>query len=104
MEIGIYAKKRQTRDGRTFYIYLTKLTKKDGEEINARVKFNEAAPGPKPEACPCNIIVDKANCNFNHKRVLDKSTGEVYEQNTLWVNQWAAGSEWVDTSMDEFED
>ena len=105
MEISIFAKKRQTKDGRTFYTYLSTLTKKDGTEIPCSVKFNqETAPAPKPENCPCNIIVDKENCNLSSKKYFRESTGEILDTHTLWINQYAAGGEWIDHSMDEFED
>lgn len=105
MEISIFAKRRQTKDGRTFYTYLTTLTKKDGTEVRAVAKFNlDRCSAPKPENCPCNIIVDKANCNFNSRRVVNQATGEIIESNTLWIEQYAMGSEWEDHSMDDFED
>ena len=105
MEIAIFAKKRQTKDGRSFYSYLTTLTRKGGEQVTCSAKFCEAFPGPKPESCPINIIVDKADCNFTSKRVLNQATGEVFESNTIWINKWAASpNEWEDHSMDDFED
>ena len=51
-----------------------------------------------------NIIVDKEHCNVSKRRYLNESTGEVLDAFTLWVNQYAAGGEYVDHSMDEFED
>ena len=104
MEISIFAKKRQSKDGRTFYVYLSTLTKKDGSELPCSVKFNKDITPPKPEDCPCNIIVDKEHCNLSHKNILNPETGYVMETHTLWVNQYAAGSEYVDHSMDDFED
>lgn len=104
MELSIFAKKRQTRDGRIFHVYLTTLTRKDGSTVGAAVKFGNGCDAPDPAACPCNIIVDKENANFSSKHVLNEATGEVIERNTLWVNQYAAGSEYVDHSMDDFAD
>ena len=104
MKLSIFAKKRQTRDGRIFHIYLTTLTRKDGSTVVAAVKFGPNCDAPVPAACPCNIIVDKENANFSSKRVLNKDTGEVIERNTLWVHQYAASSEYVDHSMDDFAD
>lgn len=104
MEISIFAKKRQTAEGRTFYTYLSTLTKKDGTEIPCSVKFNKDIQPPRPEECPCNIIVNKEHCNLSTKKIFRESTGEVLEAHTLWVNQYAAGGEWVDHSMDDIED
>ena len=43
MELTIFAKKRQSNDGRPFFTYLSTLTRKDGEEIKVQVKFRQAA-------------------------------------------------------------
>lgn len=102
MEISIFAKKRQTKDGRPFYIYLTTLHRKDGTEVKAQAKFSTECDPPKPESCPCNIIVDKENCNFSSKTVLIEATGELVDRSILWIKQWANGSEYVDHSMDDF--
>lgn len=104
MEISIFAKKRRTKDGREFFSYLSTLRKKDGDTIPVSVKFNKEIQPPKPEKCPCNIIVDKDNCNLSSKKYFREETGEVLETHTLWVSQYAAGSEFIDHSMDDFED
>lgn len=104
MEISIFAKNRKTREGRSFTVYLSSLTKKDGTQVPCSVKFNATCQPPKPESCPLNIIVDKEHCNVSKRRYLNESTGEIMESYTLWVNQYAAGGEYVDHSMDEFED
>ena len=51
-----------------------------------------------------NVIIDKEHCNVSKRRYLDESTGEILHAYTLWVSQYAAGGEYVDHSMDEFED
>lgn len=104
MEISIFAKRRRTKDGREFFAYLSSLRKKDGDTIPVSVKFNKEIQPPKPESCPCNIIVDKENCNLSSKKFFREETGEILETHTLWVNQYAAGSEFVDHSMDDIED
>ena len=104
MEISIFAKNRKTKDGRSFTVYLSTLTKKDGTTFPCSVIFNQSCTRPKPESCPMNIIVDKEHCNVSKRRYLDESTGEILHAYTLWVSQFAAGGEYVDHSMDEFED
>lgn len=104
MEISIFAKERRTREGRSFHTYFTTLTKKDGSQLVAAVKFRRECGEPDPAACPQNIIVDKEHCNLSRKNFLNESTGELVQTNTLWVSQWAGGSEYVDHSMDDFED
>lgn len=111
MEICIFAKKRQTRQGKIFYNYLTTLHKKDGSELSCDVKFREDCGEPKAEKCPMNIVVDKGACNLvNRKytrRETDEFTGEVTTvegiRPTLWVSAWAPGAPYVDHSMDDFE-
>lgn len=104
MEISIFAKQRKTKEGRSFTVYLSTLTKKDGSTVPCSVKFNQSCNPPKPESCPMNIILDKEHCNVSKRRYLDESTGEILYAYTLWVSQYAAGGEYVDHSMDEFED
>ena len=103
MELTIYAKKRQTLDGKkTFFNYLTTLTKKDGSELKCAVKFRESCGNPKPEECPKNILVDKKDANLTHKE-LTLETGEVYTVYTLWVSAWKPGKAYVDHSLDDFD-
>lgn len=102
MILTVFAKKRTTNEGKVFYSYLTRLTKKDGTEITTTVKFRDTCGNPKPENCPCNIVVEKGSCNFNSKEIVNESTGEIIVSNTLWVSEWRNGERYVDTSMDEF--
>lgn len=104
MEISIFAKNRKIKEGRSFTVYISSLKKKDGTEVPCNVKFNQSCTPPKPEACPCNIIIAKEHCNVSKRRYLNESTGEILDAYTLWVNQYAAGGEYVDHSMDDFED
>ena len=102
MQITIFAKKRNTKEGKVFYTYLTKLTKKDGTEVTASVKFRDECGSPKPDQCPCNIVLEKADCNFTTKTSIDEETGEMRSNHTLWVNNWTKGEPYVDHSMDDF--
>lgn len=106
MELTVFAKKRVTREGKTFYNYLSTVTKA-GEELTVQLKFRESCGQPKAENCPCNIIVDKKDANFTAKviHVKDEETGEEkeYSKNTIWISDWKAGSEYVDHSMDDIE-
>ena len=102
MQITIFAKKRNTKEGKVFYTYLTKLMKKDGSETTASVKFREECGSPKSDHCPMNIIVEKTDCNFSSKATTDEETGEIRTSNTLWINAWREGDPYVDHSMDDF--
>ena len=102
--ITIFAKKRTTKDGKkTFYSYLTKLTKKDGEEVVATVKFPEDKDMDE-KLCPCNIDVEKEDINMSSKTITDDTTGKTFESRTLWVKDWTmSATPYVDTSLDDYD-
>lgn len=102
MEITIFAKKRTTRDGKTFYTYLSTLTSKStGETFPVQVKFRESAGKlPDPHTCPCVIHVDKENANLSTKKY--EVDGETQERKELWVSAFEDVGAWVDTSLDDF--
>ena len=102
MEITIFAKKRESKDGRKFNTYLTTLTKKSGEQLTVSVKFREEAGNPDPKTCPCNIVVEKENLNMAQRNYTVEETGEVRVGYTLWVSSWKPGKPYVDHSMDEY--
>lgn len=103
MKITVFAKKRTSKDGREFYTYLSKLTKKDGTEMTVACKFPDELK-PKADECPLNIEFDKSSANLDHKTEVDKESGEVYERNTLWIKKYDKSKEkYVDKSLDDFE-
>lgn len=103
MNITIYAKKRITTEGKTFYSYLSTLTRKDGTKQGVSVRFRDEAGNPKPEKCPMNIIVDKSAANLVVKQYTNDETGETGNSYTLWVSEWKQGEPFVDHSLDDFE-
>lgn len=108
MKVLLFGKKRQTKDGKNFTAYVSKLTRKDGSELTASVKFREECGAPKLEECPCYIEVAKDDANLN-KRVFEATAedGEVkeVESYTLWVTKWKKLPEkYVDHSLDDFAD
>lgn len=102
MEIAIYAKKRSTKDNKTFYSYLSTLTRKDGTKQTVAVKFRDEAGNPKPENCPMNVKFDRKDANMATSDFVRKDTGEVATSYTLWVSRWEVGSPFVDRSLDDF--
>ncbi len=102
MEITIFAKKRETKDGRKFSSYLTTLTKKTGEKQTVAVRFRDECGAPEPKNCPMNIICEKNDLNMAPRNYIDNETGEVRTSYTLWVTKWKQGSPYVDHSMDEY--
>lgn len=103
MEITIYAKKRTTHEGKTFYTYLSKLKRKDGTEQGVSVKFRDDAGAPKPENCPMNVKFDKGHANLSKHEFAREDTGEVGVSYTLWISRWEQGTPFVDHSLDDFE-
>ena len=103
MQITIYAKKRQTNEGKTFYNYLSTLTDRNGNDIPCQVKFREGAGNPRPEQCPMNIAFDKADANLTTREYTDATTAEIRKAHVLWVSKWNPGEEYVDHSLDDFD-
>ena len=103
MEITIFAKKRTTDEGKTFYSYLSTLTRKDGSKQTVSVKFRDDAGKPKPENCPMNIKFDKGSANMATKEFIREDTGEPSISYTLWLTSWEVGTPFVDHSLDDFE-
>ena len=107
MKVLVFAKKRQTKDGKNFTAYVSKLTKKNGEEITAGVKFREECGAPKAEECPCYIEINKMDANLaTRKTEITTDEGEIkeIEQKTLWVSAWKMSPDkYVDKSLDDFE-
>lgn len=103
MIITVFAKRRQTNEGKIFYNYLTTLKNRNGESVPAQVKFRDSAGQPRPEDCPCNIIVEKTDANLSSREYTDENTAEVRVARTLWVTRWDNGPEYVDHSLDDFD-
>lgn len=103
MEVTIYAKKRTTNEGKTFFSYLATLTRKDGTHQTVSVKFRDEAGTPKPEKCPMNITFNKNSANLATREFIREDTGEIGTSYTLWVSGWEQGALFVDHSLDDYE-
>lgn len=108
MKIVVFAKKRQTKDGKPFTAYVTRMTNKAGEDITAGVRFREECGSPKESECPCYIEFDKGKANMSTKtmEITDPETNEIRDvvSRTLWVTEWKKSAEkYVDHSLDDFE-
>ena len=103
MEITIYAKKRTPAEGKSFFSYLSTLTRKDGTKQTVSVKFRDDAGSPKPENCPMNIKFDRGAANLSTREFIREDTGEIGISYTLWVSRWERGKQFVDHSLDDFE-
>ena len=103
MEITIYAKKRHAVEGKTFYSYLSTLTRKDGTNQTVSVKFRDDAGNPKPENCPMNIKFDRGTANMTARAFTRRDTGATGSSYPLWVSRWEQSAPFVDHSLDDFE-
>lgn len=105
MEITIFAKKRNTREGKVFYQFLTTLNRKDGTTETMRVAFRDVDGNtvPKPDSCPRNIIFEKGEGNVATTSYTDNQTGEIKYRKTLWLCGWREGSPYVDHSLDDYD-
>lgn len=105
MIITVFAKRQQTKgeQPRTFYNYLATLTNRNGEEMPVQVKFRDEAGQPKPEKCPMNVVIDKADANLVKRQYTVNETGEIRIAHTLWVSKWTEGEPYVDHSLDDYE-
>ena len=103
MKLDIFGKQRTTKDGKTFTSFLTTMRKVTGEEITCQVKFVKSSDTPEKLGLPRTIEVDKGDCNFTQK-VIETGDGREVLSKTLWISKWSDAGEYVDHSMDEFED
>lgn len=100
MEITIYAKKRHSAEGKTFYNYLSTLTRKDGTKQSVTVKFKDECGAPRPENCPMIIRFEREDANLSSRKYMrDGESGVTY---TLWISKWVQTGEYIDHSLDEF--
>lgn len=105
MKIAIFAINRQTKEGRKYVVYTGRITsKRTGEQIGCRIKFNEGVDEPKPSECPMYIQIDKTKANLSEKYYTDEASDERRTSYTLWVKAWTADPEpYVDHSLDDYE-
>ena len=107
MKVTIFAQKKQTKEGKTFYTYLATLTKKDGSEDKVEAKFREECGAPDPKKCPLIIEVDKSDANISEKE--ETYTDEVGEEKKvtrrrLWISKYSESEEkFVDSSLEDYE-
>lgn len=102
MKLTIFSKSMKSKEDRKFKVYLTRLKRKDGEEVPVRVSWAESVV--IPSSFPCIIEVEKKNANLSQKKYKDLEGNEGVSY-TLWVNEYTLSKEeYVDHSLDDFED
>lgn len=101
MKITVFAKERKGNDNNTFVSYLSKLTKKTGEEVTVQLKFSEECGRIKKENCPCIIEAEPCDCSYSERKVI-KDDREVINR-VLWINKYTKTDEvFIDTSANVF--
>nr|DAJ65524.1 MAG TPA: hypothetical protein [Caudoviricetes sp.] len=102
MFLTIFAKKRTSKENKSFYTYLTQLKKKDSEEsVTVQVKFPDDIK-PNPLECPMNIEVEKKKANLQEKKV-NTDGGEIVSR-TLWIKDYnVSENPYEDSSLDNYD-
>lgn len=104
MNLTIFAKNKETKDGKKFVEYSTHIQRRDGTEQFAIVKFTRGTSVPRQEDCPLNVIINKEDASLA-KKAWVSADGEKHGMNyTLWVDEWTPDTEnpFRDTSLDEY--
>lgn len=103
MKMNIFAKSVKKSDGSSFVRYIGKLYDKNGLEYNVTIKFKDIAP-PAQKDCPMEINVKKEGSQLSQKRERNAVTGDDIVYYTLWTNNWERIGDYIDHSLDDFED
>lgn len=103
MQITVFAKRGQTKEGKVFFRYLATLVNRNGDKRPVQVKFRDAAGAPRPESCPMNIVFEKTDANMQEREYTVPESGEIRTSFTLWVTRWSEGAPYVDTSLDDYD-
>lgn len=101
LNLTVFSKTMKSREGRSFEIYLSRITnKKTGEELPVRVQFSRTCTAP--QSCPCIIMIEQHDAHLSTKSYTTES-GESRVTYTLWINAYTLSAEpYVDHSLDEF--
>ena len=116
MRITIFGRERQTKEGKKFPTFTSRLIDNTtGEEILVTVKFPSTVAPPSLDSCPCNICIPEGGASYQEKildkvdkdgfPIFDEVTGEkeTIISRTVWVRKWKfSATPYVDTSMSRF--
>lgn len=101
MKITVFCKERNGKDNNKFLSYISKLTKKTGEEVTVQLKFSEECGKIKKDSCPCIIDVEVSDCSYSERKVI-KDDREIINR-VLWINKYTKTDDvFVDTSASCF--
>lgn len=104
MKTTIFAKKIKTKDGKTFFNFVTTLEKKDGSKQYMKVMYSgkDKNKSFEPDMCPLVIEFNKDDANIS-TTVYTSNEGEEKKRYTLWLKDYKISDEkFVDHSLDDF--
>lgn len=104
MKATIFSKRIRTNDGKSFYINVTSLDKKDGTKQYMKVMYSGKDKNKNfdNEVYPVIIEFDRKNANVSTQTYTDHN-GELRKSYTLWIKDYTVSDEvFVDHSLDDF--
>lgn len=102
LKTTVFAKKKFRKDGKPFYTYFGRFTKKDGTEFNASIQFYEPAKAPEPSACPLNIEFVAGVDGSRKDEPYTANNGETRTRTIIKLTRYDVSAEpFVDHSMDD---
>lgn len=106
MKINVFRKTKTTKKGKTFDVYVSKLTNKaTSEKFYVQVKFvgeaQTAISNSKIEY-PLTLEFDKRNANLSTEET-STDNGDIFVRRTLWITSIDKIERFVDNSLTDFE-
>lgn len=102
MQITVFKKLRNKKEGGTFDVYITRLKRKTGSFQSMEVKCRKTCANLGVLSMPANIIIDTSQCNIAVREFVN-SDGELKKAYQLWIGGWEKSKdEYKDTSMEDY--
>ena len=94
MEITIFSKKTESKDGRKYNRHFARI---NDEFYDVRFVADKGCN--EPAKCPCNIVVQPGEVSVKVRKLTEGNhAGETFK--TLYVYKYTEGTPFVDTSAD----
>lgn len=104
MKTTVFAKKIKTKDGKTFFNFVTTLEKKDGTKQYMKVMYSGKDKNKAFESDMCPLVIEFNRDDANISTETYKSNeGEEKKRYTLWLKDYKESDEkFIDHSLDDF--